>query len=69
MGGCSGNDVVDETLAKSREERIREYAFAWSEFRKANNCPGTAAGDWARAEHIVQAEDITREKDNIHDGQ
>jgi hypothetical protein len=42
---------------KTREERIREYAYTWYQFRCANGVKGTPEGDWAKAEHIVNSED------------
>ena len=50
----------------SREERIREYAYAWYEFRVENSRPGSAESDWARGEHVVDSEEKVkiREENN-----
>jgi len=50
----------------SREERIREYAYAWYEFRVQNNRPGNHESDWRKAEHLVDSEEKVkiREENN-----
>jgi len=44
-------------MTKTREERIREYAYYWYEFRKLHGRPGTKEMDWEKAKHIVDQED------------
>ncbi len=48
-----------ETCELTREERIKQYAWNWYQFRIQNNRPGTPEQDWAKAEHMVDAEDRT----------
>ena len=60
MDSSNSNDVLDseETeKAQTREERIRKYAQSWYEFRVIGKIPGNEKTDWAKAEHIVDAED------------
>ena len=42
---------------KTRDERIREYAYYWYEFRKLHGRLGTKEQDWEKARHIVDSED------------
>ena len=57
MDSSNPDDMVDKTLEKIREERIRKYAQSWYEFRIIGKIPGNDKTDWAKAEHIVDAED------------
>lgn len=41
----------------TREERIKEYAYKWYEFRKHYGKHGSAEQDWEKAVHMVDAED------------
>lgn len=51
--------MPDQTT-KTKEERIREYAYSWYQFRVLNRRPGDAKKDWERAEHMVDAEDTIK---------
>lgn len=64
MDSSNPNDVVDnqaDEKEETREERIKRYAQNWYDYRMLGKIPGTAAGDWAKAEHIVNAEDQSRD--------
>ena len=46
-----------------REDRIRKYAYEWWQRRQAcHDYTEDPVGDWAKAEHMVNAEEWAREK-------
>jgi hypothetical protein len=53
---------MDENL--TREERIRQYAWTWYQFRLQYGRPGTAENDWKKAEHCVEADDKAKMRDD-----
>ena len=65
MDSSNPNDILDSEETEkpqTREERIRKYAQSWYEFRLIGKIPGSAAGDWAKAEHVVDAEDRNNDR-------
>lgn len=49
----------------NREERVRHYAYDYFEIYKERGYPPNPLRDWLRAEHIVDAEDEARIRDDM----
>ncbi len=53
---------MDENL--TREERIRNFAYIWWQFRMQYGRPGTPEDDWKKAEHCVDADDKAKMRED-----